>query len=163
MSIVMASSAAENNEEVVSPFSYTTTQRADFCLADALRFLCGSPGGEESAARFNDRFDEELDALCQTVAEEIAETGRYHKRIDVPASAYHSRPTYRLDVQTVKKRARRSGSGLWYVYYTIDDADKDGKPDTITVISIYGSRSQPLAINTGQFDLPDDNEEETGQ
>lgn len=149
-----------NGNTPVEPFDYVTTRHADFSIADSLKFLASSPGGIESMERFSERLDEELDILCQSIAEEIAETGRYHKRVDMPASAYHARPTYRLDVQTSRKRARRSGSGLWYVYYTIADANNDGKPDRIVVLSVEHSSSQPFAINAGQFDERDEDTDE---
>ena len=134
------------------PFLYTTTRHADFKIADALRFLGSSPGGTEAMERFSERFDEVMDFLCQSVAQEIADTGRYYRRVDIPASAYHARPTYRLDLQTTKRRVRRSNSGLWHIYYTIADVDKDGAPETVIVISVEHSSAQPFAINTGQFD-----------
>ena len=159
----MSSHYATGNEAdgppTVPPFRLRTRRHADFKLADALQFLVSSPG-EESTTRFIERYDTAMRELCQSIAEEIAESDRYHKRVDAPASAYNSRPAYRLDLQTTTKRARRSSTGLWYVYYTIDDADGDGKPDTVTVYSIEQSASQPFAINTGQFDEPDEGTDE---
>ena len=154
----MSKPSATGNDAVnpVAPFRLITDRDADFDIADALQFLIRSPGGEESAIRFSERYDEAVRDLCQAVADEIAETGRYFKRVDVAASAYKSRPTFRLDIQTSQKRARRSNSGLWYVYYTINDTDGDAKPDAITVTDVVHSGSEPYAINTGQFDLPND-------
>ena len=145
-------SGAENRRR----FHLDVLHKAEIQLAQALRFLLESSGGRDAAIRLNDAFDIALQQEREAVQEQIEETGRPWKRIHAPASVYHSRPLFRLDVQTTKKRARRTGSGLWYVYYAIDDADKDGKPDTLTVHALEHSTAEPFAINTGQFDLPDD-------
>lgn len=148
-----------SDDAPVNSFAFVTTRHADFRIAEALSFLGSSPGGIEAMERFNDQFEESMNQLCHAVAEEVAESGRYNKRVDIPASAYHARPTYRLDLQTTKKRTRRSGTGLWYVYYTIVDTDNDGKPDRINVVSVEHSSAQPYAINTGQFDTDVENDE----
>lgn len=142
------------------PFLYVTTRHADFRIADALRFLGNSPGGGEAMERFSERFDDAMDYLCQSIAQEIADTGRYQRRVDIPASAYHARPTYRFDLKTTQRRARRSGSGLWYIYYTIAGTNSGGGAETIVVLSVEHSSAQPYAINTGQFDadVEDDGE-----
>ncbi len=125
---------------------------AELDVAKILRYLSASWGGDEAAHRFSDALDQALAQECMAVAEQITQTGVPSKRIHEQVSVYRSRPTFRLDVQTTKKRARRSGAGLWYVYYSIVDADADGVPDTLLVYAVEHSTAQPFAINTGQFD-----------
>ncbi|MBC7808662.1 MAG: hypothetical protein H7145_21215 [Akkermansiaceae bacterium] len=147
----MANKGADGDSSA-EPFLYTSTRHADFKIADALRFLGGSPGGTEAMERFSERSDEVIKVLCQSVAREIADTGRYHKRVDIPASAYYTRPIYRLDLQTTKKRTRRSGSGLSHIYQAAADVNNDGTPETIVIVPVEHSGSQPFVINTGQSD-----------
>ena len=143
-------------ESDVPLWNWELDHLAEIQVARILQYLSASPDGTDAAIRFNTAFDEALDEECRIVAEQVTDTGKPWKRIHEPASVYRARPLFRLSVQTAKKRARRSSIGLWYAYYSIDDANRDGKPNRITVKEVHHSGSEPFAINTGQFDLPDD-------
>lgn len=145
-----------NESEANPALRIKTDRKAEFDIADAVQYLLRFPGGEELAARFSEVLDAAITEEGSAVAAQIVANGRPDKRIDVAASAYNSRPTFRLDVQTARRRARCSGSGLWFVFYTLDNPDGDNKPGTLTVHAVHHSRAEPFAINTGQFDLPDD-------
>ena len=132
---------------------------AELDVARILRYLSASWGGDEAAHRFSDALDEALSQECVAVAEQITQTGTPLKQIHEQVSVYRSRPTFRLDVRTTKRRARRRGAGLWYVYYSIVDANGDGNPDTLLVYAVEHSTAQPFAINTGQFDANTEDDE----
>jgi len=130
-----------------SPLEITYSRHSEFDLADAIRWLLQT-FGEETATHFGVRLEEELTSLAQSIATEIAESGRYRAPVHEPASAYFARPVYRHSVSTTKKRARRSSAGLWHVYFELQDRNRRGLPDTLIVHSIQHSASRPYAVQT---------------
>lgn len=75
--------------------------------------------GTEYAERFSEGVAQVLRERCETVAQDIAEHGRTFDRTHDEASLRFSRPVYRANVLLSRRRARRSSSGLWYVFYAL--------------------------------------------
>ena len=60
------------------------------------------------------------------------------------ASLHYSRPIFSHRFQTGKTKAKRSSSGVWYVYFGLADTDGDGHPDTLSVVTISHAARPPL-------------------
>ena len=132
--------------KIVSPLRLRITEPAEDQLASALSYLTDNVG-LDAAERLNTRLKVELPLLCEQIAREIATVGVPFHAPDEQASLYFARPVYRLKLETSKTRARRSSTGLWYVYYGLKDSTGQGtKPDTLSVVAIRHSGAPPLSV-----------------
>lgn len=130
-------------------FQLRWTRPAEFDVARILRYLLAF--SEETATHFNDALDAAIAQEMDAVRAQIRADNRPAKRIDQAASVYNARPMFRLDIRTSPRRGRGQSSGLWYVYYALDDLNNDGEPDTFSVITVQHSTAQPLAIPAGHI------------
>jgi plasmid stabilization system protein ParE len=123
----------------VPPLTLAVTRRAQERLREATDWLFGL--SEDAADRFNAAIQSELPTLCQSVAEQIA-TGR-PPIPDEAASLAFSRPVH-MHLITTSKRRRRSASGAWRIYFDLQDANGDGTPDTLRVLTIRHAAARPI-------------------
>ena len=102
--------------------------------------------GDDAAEAFGARLGDALSSATVRLAAEVAENenGKPFDPIDEAASVHFSRPTYRLRIETAKRRAKRYSTGLWYAYYTLKDVAGTGKPDTLYVYALRHSASLPI-------------------
>ena len=115
-------------------------------LSGAVEFARALRGENEDAEHFAARVAEVFRDAATRLAEEVAEneTGKPFDPVDEAASVHFSRPTYRLRIETAKRRAKRSTAGFWYAYYTLKDVAETGKPDTLYVYAIRHSGALPI-------------------
>lgn len=60
------------------------------------------------------------------------------------ASLHYSRPVFGHRFQTGRTKTKRSSSGVWYIYFGLEDTDRDGRPDTLSVVTIVHAARPPL-------------------
>ncbi|MCX6365546.1 MAG: hypothetical protein NTX57_02415 [Armatimonadetes bacterium] len=92
----------------------------------------------EAFQRFTTVIGRELMALCKYCA--VNPPTQYNEA----ASLHYSRPTFSHRFQTGKTKTKRSSSGVWYIYFGLEDTDKDGRPDTLSVVTISHAARPPL-------------------
>jgi plasmid stabilization system protein ParE len=137
----------------VKPLTLVISQRARERVREATEWLFSL--SEEAAERFDAAVQAEMPALCHSVAEQIA--GGIRLIPDEDASLAFSRPVYLHLFTTAKKRRRRSPSGTWRVYFDLRDADGDGTPDTLRVLTVRHAAARPLwDVDDGVQDDQDD-------
>lgn len=111
-------------------------------LADLTQWL--KDQSEDLADRFLAIAQDAISQRCQHIADEIAVGGRPAFLPDEMASLAFSRPAYTTIFTTRRKRSRQSASGTYRIIYTLLDANKDGKVDTLSVLSVRHAAAQPL-------------------
>lgn len=118
---------------------------------------------ELAAERFNAALQRELDDLCQSVADRLSGSAAGLGRLPMPdaaASLHFSRPVFQHRFTTAAgKRKRSSSAGVWRIFYALVDKDGDGRPDTLSVLSLRHGGAAPLAPLADESDDDDDHEE----
>ena len=116
------------------PFSYRFTLDARQSLLDATSFA--AQFGPETESAFVRAFAGAVSAACDATAPRHA--------LDETGSLAFSRPVFLRLFATAKKRTRRSSAGVWRLYYTMEDADSDKKPDQVLILRVAHGAAQPL-------------------
>ena len=119
----------------VRPYHLRTSDKAEKRLDEIIDWL--KTISPETAERFIDRLTAEFVLICQRLAD--GETPLF----DSEASIAFARRTYLHRFRTGQGR-RRTSAGAWFVYYEIGDADSDGLPDMVYVITVRHAASRPL-------------------
>ena len=101
-----------------------------------------------NSMRFGKLLYQEIDQLCQRVPESIAANRQPFDTWNEEATLHSARPVFRTRFRTGKSRKRGDSSGLWYVYYTIEDKNRDSEPDTITIYAVRHGASEPFSLDT---------------
>lgn len=138
----------------VSPLAVLVTPRAQQEVQRILEWLEGY--GAEILARFSAALATEAAATRQQFADKLT-AGQPVGLIDEGSSLAFSRPTFARRFTTSQKRARRSSSGTYLVYYGLADKDGDGRADTLFVLSVRHAAAQPLwSVENESDDAPED-------
>lgn len=130
-----------------TPLAVDLSEAGGADISNAVAFLSNSVS-EDYAEQFTKTVAATLGVLCRRVADEIADGGRPYDPIHEAASLRYSRPVYREKVETSRSRARRSSSGLWYIFYTLEDRTSLGYADTLVVIAVRHSAAAPFSIQS---------------
>ena len=118
---------------MISPLSWEESNEAEAIVTGILNRLA-----PDAAQRFGLAYKICIDGLCQAIPKEIER--RFPPTPDENASLALSRPTYRARFETTKKRARRSSTGVWYLFFWLIDGDGDHVPETLRVVTVrHGS------------------------
>jgi hypothetical protein len=134
--------ATDSEGDNTPPLLLDISARANEQIADLAAWFYGQ--SHESGERFRESIKVEIPTLCQRVADEIATGGRPAFLPDEAASLAYSRPTYSRIFTTQKKRTRRSASVTFRIIYVLLDADKDGKVDTLSILSVRHGAARPI-------------------
>jgi hypothetical protein len=119
------------------PLSFETSDDAKRIIKDILNKL-----SDDAADRFVDAYEQRINELCRNIPASIEQGFPPSPHED--ASLALSRPTYRAKIETSKTRARRSSSGVWYVFFLLIDGDGDRIPETLQVISVRHGSALPM-------------------
>jgi hypothetical protein len=92
----------------------------------------------EAFQRFTRTIGRELMGLCQSCA--VNPPIQYNEA----ASLYYSRPIFSHRFQTGRTKTKRSPSGVWYIYFSLTDTDGDGRPNTLSIVTISHAARRPL-------------------
>ncbi|MBC8142336.1 MAG: hypothetical protein H7Y38_12940 [Armatimonadetes bacterium] len=106
------------------------------------------------AERFTERLGEIISALVVRVAQEIASNGKPFDPTHEGASLRFSRPVHRETLRMGKTRTRRNSSGLWYVYYALEDRNGADKADTLVIVAVRHSAAAPFDIRVSENGAP---------
>ncbi len=134
-------------------FPHFTTP-AQYDVARALIFL-RRVAGDAGAYAFNDQLDATVAGLCERTSQEIASHGKPFDAPNEIASLRFARVVYRERLETNRKRRRGSSSGLWYVYYALHGQTATSGADSLEVLAVRHSASEPFKISQSD-DEPDD-------
>jgi plasmid stabilization system protein ParE len=134
----------------LTPFALVFAHSGNTDLENVVSFL--EERDENAAARFEEQLKTLVTGLCQRIPQEIEQIGKPFHSLDEPAPLHYARPVYRERIETVKRRARRSSTGLWYVYYTLEDRGKTGTPNTIVILRIRHSAARPFTLDVSEED-----------
>ena len=121
------------------------TGQAEAELNDALTWLLSV--SETAARRFRAVLPRELADLCRSVAERLAGSVSGIGRLPAPdaaASLHFSRPVFQHRFTTAAKKRRNSSASVWRVFYALADRDSDGRPDTLSVLSVRHGAAAPF-------------------
>lgn len=130
---------------MVSPLFLDFKPRGEAELDSAITYLSLS-FGSDYAEKFTAEVGRVLKETCLRIAEEIAEDGSPFDAPHDVASLRFAQPVYRLNVSLLKRRTRRSSTGLWYVFYALEDKAKIGRADTLAVVAVRHSAARPFFI-----------------
>jgi len=134
-----------DNPAVRAPLRYelTAVALAEMSAAgESVRAYSGDEVAELFSVRVSEAIVQEAERLGGEIAANI--TGKPFQTMDEEASVHWSQPVYRLRIETVRGRKRNTATGLWYLYYGLQDTKNTGKPDTMQVLALRHSASRPI-------------------
>ena len=119
-----------------TPLILDFTREGNLSLSQAQTWLKSL--STEAFQRFTTVIGRELTVLCKECA--VNPPTQYNEA----ASLHYSRPIFSHRFQTGKTKTKRSSSGVWYIYFGLEDTDRDGRPDTLSVVTISHAARPPL-------------------
>ncbi len=108
--------------------------------------------GDEVAEQFSVLVSEAIVREAERLAAEITanRNGKPFQPMDEAASVYWSQPVYRPRIETAQKRKRNTATGLWYLYYALQNSGDTEKPDTMQILALRHSASRPIGSDGTQ-------------
>lgn len=108
-------------------------------IEDALSWLRAL--APDAPGRFTDALTDAFAFLAVRLQEQIDGKAPLHP--DEGASLALARPVFQHRFATGRTR-RRSGSGVWRIFFDLNDRNGDGTPDTLRVLAVRHAAAAPL-------------------